>query len=462
MDAEILEGIKYQAKKELAKRSYEHYVEFVHEGIYQHAKHTRKLCRKMEEILSGKCKRLIVTTAPRHSKSMTITETFPSFYLGKNPHRTSIIASYGAEFASDFSKRNRDKIKRFGRELFDVSLSKEKAGASEWNLHGHRGGLIAGSFRTGLTGKGGDAGLIIVDDPLKNREEADSITIRNKVFREFNESLYTRKQKDTAFIIILTRWHEDDLVGRLLADQDDYAPWEVVNMPAICEDEDDFMGREIGEALWPKKFDIPELEHTKRKIGTSSFASLYQQRPSPAEGVIFIRDWWRYYTQLPSKFDRIIQSWDFAFKDKKDSDYVVGQVWGKIGADCYLIDQFRAKVDFVKSQEAFRRMADKYPLAKQKYVEDAANGTAIISSLKREISGIIAVNVKTSKTARAYSVTPEIESGNVFLPSPSTHRWVEDFVEECNNFPNGKNDDQVDAMTQALSQLGKKTMSILR
>jgi len=450
--------IQNQAKQELAKRSYEHYVEYAHSGIYTHARHTKFLCNKIDELLKQGNKRIMVFMPPRHSKSMTITETLPSYFLLNNPDKRVIITSYSDDLAQTFGRKNRHKVQEFGKQMYNLTVAKDKANVKNWDIQGYRGGLTSSGVGGALTGKGAD--LMIIDDPVKNSQEANSITYRNRVYDEYTSSLITRLEPNGSVVLIMTRWHEDDLAGRLLTNERE--KWDIVSFPAICEDENDTLGRKIGEPLWSKRgFDLKWSEATKKSVGSRVWASLYQQRPSPDTGNIFDRNWWRFYTNLPTKLDRVVQSWDFAFKDSKTSDYVVGQVWGKIGADIYLIDQFRAKADFVKSLQAVRQMSDKYPNARQKYMEDKANGSAIIASLKKEINGILPIDPKSSKTARAYAVTPEIESGNVFLPSPEKFKWVEDFVEECTVFPNGKNDDSVDAMTQALSQLQKRGWSSL-
>jgi predicted phage terminase large subunit-like protein len=185
---------------------------------------------------------------------------------------------------------------------------------------------------------------------------------------------------------------------------------------------------------------------------------LYQQSPQPAQGQIFKRDWWNFYRQAPFPFDEIIQSWDMAFKGTDASDFVVGQVWGRKKADKYLLDQVRARMDFPTTIQAVKTLSAKWPQAHAKLAEDKANGPAVIDTLKREISGLIAIEPQGSKEARANAVSPQIESGNVYLPDPSIAPWIHDLIEECAAFPKGTNDDQVDAMTQALLRLGEGTV----
>lgn len=294
---------------------------------------------------------------------------------------------------------------------------------------------------------------LIIDDPIKNNEEAQSQTMRDKVWDEWETTLSTRLHKGASVIVVMTRWHEDDFVGRLL-ERSPYN-WERIRMPAIAEDDNDLLGREVGTSLAPELgYDEEWAEIKKKEVGSKTWASLYQQRPSASEGNIFNRNWWRYYESLPRFFDEQIISWDLTFKDNNDNDYVVGQVWGRKGADYYLIDQVRDKMDFPTTVTAVRNLSNKYPRVSAKLIEDKANGPAVIATLKREVNGIIPVNPQGSKVARAQAVTPFIESGNVFLPKHKEFSY--DLIEEAAAFPNGKHDDQVDSASQALSRLASR------
>lgn len=459
---EALNNLGVLAKKTLRQKYFDWYCEYVHRGNWVPAPHLKVVCGALQEIIEGKEKRLIITTPPRHGKSMAVTETFPSFFMGQNPDKEVIVSSYSSELAKKFGRKNKRKILEFGQELFGVNLSKEKSSQSEYDLEGHSGGAIFVGIGGAITGRGAD--LLIIDDPIKNRQEAESPTYRERVWSEYKSTLYTRLHPGAAVIVIITRWHEDDLVGRLLNPEFcEPEDWRIINFPAICEEENDILGREIGDPLWPEHgYDIDWCELTKKAVGARDWASLYQQRPAPAEGTIFKRDWWQRYKELPGSFDQIIQSWDCTFKDKKNSDFVVGQVWGKKGANKYLIDQVRAKLSFTETVAAIRGISYKYPKSVKKLIEDTANGPAIIDALNDQISGLIPLTPKGSKEARAYAVTPAIEAGNVFVPDPSICPWIHDFVEECASFPNGKNDDQVDAMAQALNHWNNNWIDIVK
>ena len=312
------------------------------------------------------------------------------------------------------------------------------------------GGMIAAGVGGPITGHG--AHLAIIDDPVKDAEDANSKTQRDAKWDWYRFVLRTRLMPGGAIVLVLTRWHEDDLAGRLLqaaASDPEADQWTVLRLPAIAEEEDP-LGRELGQALWPEQYDETALKEIKASVGSYVWAALYQQRPAPAEGGVLQRKWWKYYKVPPGRFEEIIQSWDMAFKDNKDNDFVVGQVWGRLGADKYLLDQVRGRMDFPTTVQGVKNVTAKWRLAHRKLVEDKANGPAVIATLRHQIPGLIAVNPEGGKEARAAAASPQIEAGNVYLPDPTIAPWIGDFVEECAAFPGGANDDQVDAMTQAL------------
>jgi predicted phage terminase large subunit-like protein len=445
-----------EIKKEIARRNYYEYVVYVHEGRYKRAPHSEFVANIIQQAIDKKKQMrageiptanqyIAINMPPRHSKSMTITETLPSFYLGNFPEDRIIEISYNDTFARKFGKKNKEKVKHFGKALFGIGISKESSAHDEWLLDNEIGGMISRGVLSGVTGQGAD--LMIIDDPIKNREEADSETYREKIWGEWIDSLSTRLHPGAIVILILTRWHEDDLQGRLLnPEYGQPLPWQVYNFPLEAE-ENDILGRQPGEPLWPERYGKSFIEERKRY--PSSFNSLYQGRPTSQEGNILKREWWQYYDVLPQIVHKIM-SVDATFKDEDDNDFVCIQVWGKTGANMYLIDNLKARLNFPATLQAIRNMVRKHPDCHLKIVEDKANGPAIISMLHKEIGGMVPVNPEGGKVARVNAVSPYIESGNVWLPRQA--EWVHDFVEECASFPKGKNDDQVDAMSQALNR----------
>lgn len=453
--SEYIPAIKEQAKKVLAKMDFSYFMEYDKQldGLKDvKGKHLKLLDDLLQQVAEGKLKRLIVTMPPRHGKSERVSKKFPAWFLGNHPTEEVIIASYSIDLARDFSRIARDTFMRH-TEVFGQQVDTRNQSAESWGISGHRGRLTAAGVGGGITGKG--AAVAIVDDGLRNYQDAQSQTIRDTLWHWYKSTLYTRLTPTGAVIVVMTRWHEDDLIGRLLEEErlqlEDGTHvgerWTVVNFPAIAEEDNDRLGRFIGDPLWPEfGFDHESLGKIKSDIGSFMFAALYQQRPAPAEGNLMKRDWWRYYDTLPPMATMLI-SVDAAFKDSDTSDFVVIQVWGKTNADMYLIDQVRARMNFLATCNAIRTMTFKYPKAHIKLIEDKANGSAIIQTLQKEMSGIIPVNPEGGKVTRVNAVSAAIESGNVYLPRTS---WISDFVEECASFPSARWDDQVDAMSQAL------------
>jgi predicted phage terminase large subunit-like protein len=298
-----------------------------------------------------------------------------------------------------------------------------------------------------ITGRGGH--LLVVDDPIKNSAEARSETVRRTNYEWHREVVRTRLQSGGAIAQISTRWHEDDLVGRIKR-QAQSNPWHELCLPAIAERDESF--HRAGDALWPERYPLSELEKIRNEIGSAAFMSLYQQRPAAAEGVIFRREWWRTYRDQ-SSCSRIVQSWDTGFKSGCDNDFSVCTTWGVNSAGYFLLSLWRGKVEF---PELKRRVA--WLAAEWKpnviLIEDRASGQSLVQELKNASRyPILPIKVDSDKETRAHAVTPLIEAGKVFLPESAP--WLATFIDELAVFPNGTNDDIVDSVTQALNYLRK-------
>lgn len=422
---------------------------------FQLPPHLQILDKALCDVAAGRIKRLIIEMPPRHGKSMLTSEYFPAWFLMRWPDLRVMLASYGAELASEFGGKARDLVVEHGQAVGGVTVNPAKSAAHNWKIRGHRGGMTTAGVGGAMTGKGAD--VLIIDDPVKNHEEAQSQTHRESVWNWYTSTAYTRIEPNGAIIIIQTRWHEDDLAGRAQTRQAD-EDWTIIRMPAVCDDpERDPLGRAEGEALWPRRFSAQQLARMAKAVGSFVWRALYQQRPVAAEGNLLRRSWWQFYTEDPraiaARADEVIQTWDMAFKDTDDSDYVVGQVWARIGADRYLLDQVRARMDFPTTKRALRALTAAWPMATVKLVEDKANGTAVMADLKHEIEGLIAVEPQGGKVARVVAASPVVESGNVYLPDRAQAPWVDDFLAEAAAFPNGAHDDQVDAFSQAIIRM---------
>ena len=417
---------------------------------YESPEHLIALAEKLEAVERGEIKRLIVLIPPRYGKSEQISLRFPCWCLGRNPEIQLVQAGYAESISLTHSRRARDIfISPACKTLFpDVYFRPERAGqeniiperqaAHEWGTR-QGGSYYAVGIGGGLTGRGFDIGII--DDPVKDSEEADSITYRERAWEWYQKVFRTRGHPGAAIIIVMTRWHEDDLVGRLL-EQSRKDPtsdqWEILHFPAIKD----------GQPLWPERYSLEDLERTRSSIGSRSFEALYQGNPTIATGQIIKREWWKHYQTVP-RFQRTIQSWDTAFKSKAQNDYSVCSVWGESQNGYYLLDVWRGKVEFPELKRVAISLyeRDKPDLV---LVEDKASGQSLIQELQRNTRiPLFAVKVDKDKIARAYAITPSIESGRVYLPESAP--WLFDFLEEMSGFPNATHDDQVDSVTQALS-----------
>lgn len=302
--------------------------------------------------------------------------------------------------------------------------------------------------------------------------QADSPTFRERAWDWWTSVGATRLSPGAPVVVVATRWHQEDLTGKLLSAEDGKL-WDYLNLPAQADHnpekgETDPLGREPGEFMVSARGRTKkQWEAIKVRSGPRTFAALYQGRPSPNDGGVFPPEWARYNQKMWLEHDdghctvpgigrddhELAISADLAFRDKATSDYVVLQVWLRVGPKVYLLDQIRARLNFNATLDALRALSAKWPQAVQKFVEARANGDAAINALSREMFGLIPIEPLGSKHARASAVSPLAFSGDIVLPVASILPNVEDLIEEAKNFPNGSHDDTVDALSQAVNQL---------
>lgn len=426
-------------------------------------RHIDAVCEYLTAVRQGQIRKLIINQPPRTSKSTLATIMLPAWSWAQDDGKSRwMFCSYSASLSTKHSVDRRtiltsDWYQKLWPQVQISPDQNEKARFSSTN-RGHMLALSTGGVTTGL---GGD--FLIIDDP-HSASEAQSDAERTSAIRYLRQTLMTRLDdpRTGRIVLVMQRLHELDASGELLQDGN----WTHLCLPAIAEKKQlislpitkRVIVREEGDVLEPERLSLPVLEDLKRSMGSLAYSGQMQQTPAPAEGALFKRSWWQRYSIAPPTISTTIQSWDCAFKDNADSDFVVGQVWGFDGAQAYLLDQVRRRMSYTATKESLRALFAKWPRTSAVLIEDKANGSAIISELKREIPGVIAVNPEGGKLTRAWAVTAAVEAGQIYLPENAP--WVEDFLLEFSTFPNAAHDDQVDALSQALNWQRSHNFSI--
>lgn len=439
---------------------------------------------------------ILINMPPRFAKSTFSTIYFPAYFILKNPRRYVMSCSYNSQLSTDFGRQVRNVVqeKWISQAFPHFEMSQDSRAADVWRTTEYGAYFGVG---IGGTTSGRPANLLIVDDPVKAREEAESATMRNKIWDYYTSALNTRLQPEEdgtlpKTIVILTRWHPDDLAGRLIQTEDwKEGRWLHINFPAI-EFVKDNVKKSVSElpeddprhipqgklhtvgtskrhyvadeekALWPDRFPLEELKRRER-LNPREFAALYQQTPYIAGGNILKSEWWNYYDDdlKPERFSSVVIAADTAFKKTETSDYSVFLVVGLAhDGDMYIVDLVRERYDFPELKQAAIALNNKWrgKGLRGLYIEDKASGQSLIQELKRESGlSVIPYKVNTDKVARINSVTPFIEGGRVWLPKNS--KWVDSFIEETLAFPSGTFDDQVDALSIALDALSRQNVS---
>lgn len=407
-------------------------------------------------------RRVMLFMPPGSAKSTYGTVTFPSWAMGRKRGRNIISTSYASGLAKKFGR----KVRAIARSpeyqnLFDCGLEADNRAANDWSLN-NTSSYMSGGILSGITGNRADG--LVIDDPVKGREDADSPTIRNKTWEAYLTDLRTRLKPSAWIVIIQTRWHEDDLSGRILPDTYDGESgwvqardgewWYVVSLQAECERDDDPLGRKRGEFLWTEWKPTEEWEQEKITQGERNWSALYQQRPKPLEGAIIKRAWTRRYVpgELPPDV-YLVHSWDTANKpDELLNAPSVGQIWAISRLGYYLVHVYRKWVDYPTLKRSVISLYRDYP-ATAVLVEDKASGQSLIQDLRDDTSALPVVPIEPdgNKIFRAEESSGTWEAGQVYLPSDSPDlapSWLRDFETEIFGFPLSTYADQVDSMSQ--------------
>lgn len=398
----------------------------------------------LDRVTAGEINKLMLFVPPRHGKSEMTTVRYPVWRLEQDPEMRVIVGAYNQTLANKFSRKSR----RIAEER--MSLSTDRNAAEDWETK-EGGGLRAVGVGAGITGQGGN--LIIIDDPVKNREEAESFTYRERVWDWFKDDLYTRLEPGGAVILIMTRWHQDDLAGRLLSGPDRDS-WTVVSLPALAE-ENDPLHRKPGEALCPDRYDETALADRRSVLGRSFYA-LYQQSPRPKEGYRFKRSWFDVVDAAPAVAERV-RYWDKGFTEDGGA-YTAGVLMSKTPQGVYYVE------DVVRGQWASGPRDEKMKATAGRDAKERGNvkvwieqepgstGRDSVAVLIKLLSGysVYADKVTGDKEFRAEPLEAQAQAGNVKLIRGD---WNDAYLDELCDFPVGKYKDQVDASSGAFNKL---------
>lgn len=414
------------------------------------------------DLAAGIGRRQLIFAPPRHGKSWLVSHLFPAWYLLVYPDRDVILTSYEADFAATWGRKVRDTVNRWGR-LFDVRVRSDSKAADRWQIDGHGGGMRTAGAGGPILGRG--ANLFIIDDPIKNAEEALSPTYRQKVWDWFNSTAETRLEPGAGVVVTQQRWHTEDLGGRLLAEQPD--DWRCFSLKALAET-DDPLGRPVGAALWPERYDAGELER-KRRNAPTWFAAQYQQRPLDLEGGFFRGlERIRIVDAAPTEgqFRRVVRFWDLAAtlaQAGADPDYTAGVKIGKHSdGTLWVLDVVRVRVGPQGVRDIIRQTAeiDGQSVRVRVEREGGASGKLAADNLVREtLAGFNAGAVKPvgNKAERAEPWGSQIEAGNVAMVRGE---WNRAYLDEHRMFPTGSHDDMVDASSGASGELNRREAAV--
>lgn len=483
---------------EKARRHFDEFVLACTSSGYDMGWVHEQLCQQLDwflaEVVAKRSPRLMIFMPPRHGKSELASRKFPAYALGRYPDLSIIAASYASDLANAMNRDVQRTIETDsyetlfpGTRLNDDNVRTNAQGGflrnSEiFEVVGREGVYKSAGVRGGVTGRGMHIGVI--DDPVKDAAEAASPVVRGSVWEWYQSTFYTRLMPGGGILLIMTRWHEDDLAGRLLkAAKDGGEQWRVLKFPAIAVEDELEPGtekllRKMGEPLHPARYDAAQLARIKMAVGSRVWASLYQQDPTIAGGNIFKRENWKwlkppkllsemstsdradYFRALGIK--RIVQRWDTALGGKKSNDYSACVTLGIGPSKYYVIDVWKSQCEYPEVKRQMQTLYDKWKPSKV-VVEGggSASGKASVQELKRTTRlPLLESTTVMDKVLRAELISPSHEAGlvTVFEGEP----WVADFIEQCTNFPNAKFDDDVDAFIGTMEEAvgGKAPMRI--
>lgn len=439
---------------------------------YSFGPHHISIIEHLMAVERGDIDRLAIFMPPRHGKTMLVSEFFPPWYLGRNPESQIIFTTYSFDRASDVGRKVRNQLADpIHRQIFKgCALSSDSKGANKLSTD-QGGNMFSVGVGGPITGRG--ANLFIIDDPIKGRVDAESEIERGRLIDWFSSVAYTRLMpENSAIILVMTRWHFDDLAGHLLTEKR-HENWTVINLPAMAE-ENDPLGRAEGDPLWPDKFGQVKLEKIRSTIQTRDWNALYQQRPLPEEGGMVNLGWFQRYNQqrlsrairYKTGFNghpkngvrQIVCSWDTAYKEEQINDPSACTIWAIRDDGYYLLWVYNERLDYPKLKKKIIRVHDynaKFGLGPVPVlIEDKASGQSLIQDLKNSTNiPIIPIKPEGNKKVRMSRASAVIESGQVHLPYSCP--WLVSYETQHARFPYDRHDDMVDSTSQFLTWASK-------
>lgn len=453
-----------QELRQLARAHPVAWAMYASEGKWQRSRHLMWLADLTLKMWRGQVRRVCVSMPPRHGKSQFLSMHLPTWWLGTRPESKVILCSYGEKLTVEWSRAARDLFSEHAPVVFGVDTW-ARASVTAWNVYTRAGKLTGGGMRAvgkggSLTGRGAD--LLILDDLIKDDEEANNDALREAAWDWFQSVAMTRLEPGGVAIIVQTRWHHDDIVGRLEQKQkagEVGEPWTFINLPAIAEP-DDPLGRTVGEALWPERYDIKALENIRVDRGPYVWQALFQGAPTPKGGAIFKRDWCRYYTrgemggniegEGPVDFNRMIRfaTVDLAASTKNSADFTVASAWALDVEKhrLFLMDRVRIRAEGPEIIPMLQELVGRWNLGTV-WIERVAWQLFFIQQARRDLP-VRELVPDRDKLSRALPATAMMASGQVYWPSNAP--WLTEWEAELLAFPAGGKDDQVDTFSYAV------------
>lgn len=451
-----------------------HFAQKISNGRYRIPKHLEYLNTRLVDLVCGRLEGLVVAMPPRHGKSETLSKYFPSWFLGCFPNKRVLLGSHESQVASAWGRKTREILEEHGSKYFGIRVRRDSRAAAHWNIDGYEGGMDTAGVGGSFTGRG--AHLFIMDDPVKNSQEALSKLHRERAWELWLSTIETRAEPGCGFLLVQTRWHEDDLAGRVIRQikEAHRKSWEVISFPALAE-KGDLLGRKPGDALWPDRYNKKwltslktRLDHDEAKMGPYWWNALYQQCPTPREGGLFKRSWIRYF-KMDDEFyhldsGRMVRKddcWkfftvDLAVSQKTTADFFCLAVWCVTPErDLLLLDVLHDRLPGPEQPEVIDQWAKRLsPVCID--VEATAYQLALCQSLERMGLPVRAVRVDKDKVARSQLAATRFSAGCVYLRDRAP--WVNEYTDELLTFPNAKHDDYVDVTSMAAQRIAEFSM----